>query len=426
MDPTADELSAMNTLEEVRNWAGVADPIAAPLADALGDPARIREVALITRARWEAAVTSLRIGDGGRELTPVEHARIESYRRICLLRVGKNPEDQSGAPQLQPGVVSQPLPATGVGGPPSRRLKLAAVLDPTLDAEVVPIPQNELVAMYRDYSAKFGDQPGPDYDPTPDQIAALAQVSQAGAVPYADFSIFGPFGHRRLRKQAFTSYTLNAATGEWSKKEQPGPPGFHDWYQTGKTYRCTMLLLGLCDAERLDSYSEHIRNFVTQFGEETWFLIYRADVRMRSEQLERIRRALRENPAHGYTEANPWGACFTAATKDSDFWTRELVTSATLWLSGNKQRSQGREAEQALETPVKRKTRAKRKYSGDDRSQKGSDGLYVLNRKGIEICRAFGEGKCGSEKAQGKCKNGRSHQCSRCLGPHPLHKCDKK
>ena len=356
----------------------------------------------------------------------MEHARIESYRRICLLRVGKNPEDQGGAPQLQPGVVTQPLPATGVGGPPSRKLKLAAVLDPTLDAEVVPIPQNELVAMYRDYSAKFGDQPGPDYDPTPDQIAALAQVSQAGAVPYADFSIFGPFRHRRLRKQAFTSYTLNAATGEWSKKEQPGPPGFHDWYQTWKTYRCTMLLLGLCDAERLDSYSEHIRNFVTQFGEETWFLIYRADVRMRSEQLERIRRALRENPAHGYTEANPWGACFTAATKDSDFWTRELVTSATLWLSGNKQRSQGRDAEQTLETPGKRKTRAKRKYSGDDRSQKGPDGLYVLNRKGIEICRAFGEGKCGSEKAQGKCKNGRSHQCSRCLGPHPLHKCDKK
>ena len=53
-----------------------------------------------------------------------------------------------------------------------------------------------------------------------------------------------------------------------------------------------MLLLGACDAERLDSYAETIRGFVTQFGDETWFLISKADSQMRSEHLERIRRQL--------------------------------------------------------------------------------------------------------------------------------------
>lgn len=422
MDPTADELSGINTIQEAKNWAGIAPPIEDPLGAALGEPARIRDVALIPRSVWDTTTEGVRVGDPPRALTPVEGARVESYRGVCLLRVGRCPDGPGDSNPAPPAVVAQPLPAAG-GNTGSRKLKLSAVLDPTLDAEVAQIPQAELVAMYQDYSTKFGDQPGPDYDPTPDQISAIRQVAQAGAVPYADFSIFGPFGHRRLRRQAFTSYTLNAATGEWSKKEQPGPPGFHDWYQTWKTYRCALLLLGLCDAERLDSYSEHIRNYVTQFGDESWFLIYRADV-----QLERIRRALRQNPQHGYTEASPWGACFTAATKDSDFWTRELVTAATLWLSGHRLKSQGSapEAEGGTDATGKRKSRAKRKFSGEDKSQKGADGLYTLNRKGIEICRSYGEGKCGSDKAQGKCKNGRSHQCAKCLGPHPLHKCDKK
>ena len=288
---------------------------------------------------------------------------------------------------------------------------------------------DELNQAYTDYAQRFGDQPGAEYDPSPDQLSALQQVLEAKAVPYADFSVFGPYGNRRLRKQAFTSYVLNAATGEWSKREQPGPPGFHDWYQTWKTYRCAMLLLNVCDAERLDAYSEHIRGFVTQFGEEAWFLIYKADVRLRSEQLERLRRSLRQAPQHGFTEASPWGACFTAATRDSDFWTKELVTPATLWLSTNRKRPADQEARDSTladEPPRKPKKRANRRYQGEDKSKQDSGGVYSHNRKGIEICRAYNEGKCGTSAAQGKCRNNRSHQCNACLGPHPAQSCPKK
>ena len=70
-------------------------------------------------------------------------------------------------------------------------------------------------------------------------------------------------------------------------------------------------------------------------------------------------------------------------------------------------------------------TRAKRRHTGEDKSKKGADGTFQLNRKGIEVCALYNQGKCGSDKAQGRCKNSRSHQCNKCLGPHQGLKCTR-
>ena len=157
----------------------------------------------------------------------------------------------------------------------------------------------------------LGDHPSAEADPSVDQQASLKQVVAAGSVPYADFSLFGPHGLRLLRKQTFTSYTLNVATGEWSRKEQPGPSFYHSWVEAWKVHRTALLLLETVDSERLDAYAEHVR----------------------CEHMERLRRTLHDKPAHGYTAARPWNAVFAAAICDGDYWTRELVTPATLWLS---------------------------------------------------------------------------------------------
>ena len=150
----------------------------------------------------------------------------------------------------------------------ARKLKLSAVLDPTLDAEIQPLSSEEATRMYNDYRNAFGDFPTADSDVSMDQLAAVRQVVASGSVPYADFSVFGPFGQRLLRKQTFMSYHLNVATGEWQKREQPGPGDYHTWYRSWRCYRTAMLLVGACEAERLDAYSEFIRSFVTQFGDE--------------------------------------------------------------------------------------------------------------------------------------------------------------
>lgn len=92
-------------------------------------------------------------------------------------------------------------------------------------------------------------------------------------------------------------------------------------------------MLEAAEAERLDAYAEHIQGFVTQFGEEAWPFICKADSRMRSEQLERLRRELNANPALGYVAATPWSACYAAAIKDTEFWNKELTTPTTLFLA---------------------------------------------------------------------------------------------
>ena len=441
MDPTETELATINDLAAATAWAGVEGPLLRNLQAALGNVQRVREVALIPRALWDATVAGVRVplgadpADGDRGPTPAELARVESLRRVCFLRVGRttdSPGDLSmGTPT--PVAAASPFPTVGggTGSPNSRKLKLSSILDPTLDAEVQVMSTTEITKCYEEYRKRFGDYPTPESDVSPDQLSALKQVLESGAVPFADFSVFGPFGLRRLRKQTFMAYHLNVATGEWSKRELPGPADFHSWYQDWKCFRTGMLLLEACQAEHLDAYSEFIRGQVAQFSDEAWWLICRADSRLRSEHLERIRRTLRAAPAFGFTEATPWSACFAAAINDSDFWTRELSTPATLWLARNKREGGGgRDGSQERDSgggdnPKKRKARA-RHPTGEDKSTLGDDGTYHLNRKGIEICRAYNQNKCGSAAAQGKCQHKRSHQCNRCLGPHQALKCPGK
>ena len=293
MDPTEGELQTITNLAEARAWCGVEGPLADALHAALGQPARVREIALIPRPTWDRVVAGLQIQDGGdprpplRVLTPVEEARLESFRRVCCLRSGR-PIDLPGDPAAAaPAVAPAPFPAAGgapapaPGGPQARKLKLSAVLDPTLDAEIQPLGDAEVTGMYERYRNRYGDFPSVDADVSRDQLAALSQVLAAHAVPYADFSIFGPHGQRLLRRQTFQSYSLNVSTGEWAKKEQPGPGSFYEWYKAWRCYRTALLLLEAAEAERLDAYAEHIRGFVTQFGEEAWPFIFRQPLERR-------------------------------------------------------------------------------------------------------------------------------------------------
>ena len=315
MDPTEAELQAITTLQEARQWVGIDGRLEAAVQRALGNPQRVREIALIPRQLWDTTMAALKVEEPGaadgdppvpRDLTPVEVAKLESLRRVCNLRVGQPADDRGTVVPVAPAAPGPLLPPAG-GGPAGqagpRRIKLSAVLDPTLDADIVPLTEEEVTRMYDTYRTKFGDFPTDDADVSRDQLAAVRQVVQANACPYPDFSVWGPFGQRLLRKQTYLAYHLNPTTGDWIRKEQPGPDSFHSWYKAWKFYRTALLLTEACEAERLDAYSEMIRSFVQQYGEEMWSFVSRADSRMRSEQLDRIRRRLRADPMYGYREA---------------------------------------------------------------------------------------------------------------------------
>jgi len=102
---------------------------------------------------------------------------------------------------------------TGVSGRPSRRIKLSAILDQTSEAELQHLPLDRLNQMFLHFSRTYGGLPAQDHEPTSDQLSALAQVVGYGCPPYADFSLFGPFGNCMLRRIMFTSFKYNPGAG---------------------------------------------------------------------------------------------------------------------------------------------------------------------------------------------------------------------
>ena len=110
--------------------------------------------------------------------------------------------------------------------------------------------------------------------------------------------------------------------------------------------KTTLLLLGACSPEPLDLYGEHIRSLRERLGGEVSFLIYQADVRMRSEEFERIRRRLQagycaSDSASGPTRcdsARPWNAApleavGSGSAHTATFWNTEVRDPACLFLT---------------------------------------------------------------------------------------------
>ena len=112
------------------DWAGVEGELAAALQEATGGVQRIREVPLITRAMWNQMTQDLRVPEdpdpavmgppNTRPLCPVEHARLESLRRVLSLRMGRTPDDPGSPSPVAPVAGTTPFPTVGGVGTTDR------------------------------------------------------------------------------------------------------------------------------------------------------------------------------------------------------------------------------------------------------------------------------------------------------------------
>eukprot|EP00969_Alexandrium_andersonii_P040884 1792413-Alexandrium_andersonii.AAC.1 len=92
------------------------------------------------------------------------------------------------------------------------------------------------------------------------------------------------------------------------RQELPGPPNVDAWVKRGNVFKTAMSLLGEAPSEPMPMYAELIRGCSEAYGPGCWGTIYTADVRVRREHMERIRRRLAcEAPAR-FDPARPWGA----------------------------------------------------------------------------------------------------------------------
>ena len=471
VDPTSEELAVIGDLAAATAWTGLPDPAWQAFSTALGGPTLLRQVTATARIDWDIAVDATRLpgedADTFVPLSAVAKGQLEGLRRVCRIRCGLAPGDHPDALAAAAAAAAAAAYATGAGSgggtgggfcsppapaPPAsaRRINLSNLVDQSLDAPVEPLSQARIRQLFADYETKHGGAPHEDVEPTEDQLAAVWQLYKSDRVPYTDFAVFGPHARRLLQKLVYCAYQQRP-DGSFKKVELPGPPDFEHWWRCWRVFRTTMLLLELAEPEHLDVYAESIRQLALRYTQACWFIVYTGDVRLRSEHLERIRRtAETEAATAGTSLAKPWTECFRRAVRDKAWWDAEVRDPALLYLtritsardavdSGTAQPSlesaegapasqQGNLGGSAKRTatwqdagPPKKKTRQERDrpYRADaaqDFSEK-QDGVFVKNRRGVEICRKFQSGTCSGVGKH--CEAGNFvHQCNLCLQSH--------
>ena len=303
MDPTTTELAAMSSLADVLTWVGIAGDLETSWLRQLGGPTLVRQLVLIPRSAWDAAVLAFAITDTSvtpiavRALTPVELGMLEGLWRVCNLRLGL-PASGTTLTTGGTGVGAPPVTATPAitAGSPARKLKIAAVLDQADDSEATPMDPSTAARVIEDFVMKENE--GEDLrlfeEATVDQLSALKFRVDSGSTPFADFAVWRPYGARLGRLLKFQAF-FPLPNGGFQMKELSGPPDFEDWKKCWVVFRVAALILKIASRKRLDMYEEKIETLAKTL-KQMWWLVAMADIRMRSEQLERLRRkALRDD-----------------------------------------------------------------------------------------------------------------------------------
>jgi hypothetical protein len=87
-DPSAAELSTLNDLAAVYDWAGVDEELRGTLASALGMPTKIRDMVFVNRATWDLTVGALTLpgatATDPRVPVPPVHQRTVGGRQACV------------------------------------------------------------------------------------------------------------------------------------------------------------------------------------------------------------------------------------------------------------------------------------------------------------------------------------------------------
>jgi len=341
IDPTGEEMAKIVTVNDIFSWIGSSKPFIDAVLKALGggEP-KIRDLVSISSKDWNDVMEAVSV-DGDRAMSAIERGQFALVRRIARLRVQLTANDDSGT---SGGTVGTTLAISAAAAAPplplaEARIKLSVLIDAAMDSELVRLPVLEIRTMYAKYVSTRGAEPSEDIEPTTEQLSAVKQVLDADLSPYVDFALFGPYGKRFLAKLTLAAWSY-LPNGTWLRRDLPGPPTFEYWWSSFRVLRTTFLLLGAVDTELLDNYGELVRGFHNTYGHEAWFIIYMADVRMRNEHFDRIRRHVerdhdrdeRAGIKSDFDLSRPWNTVFAKAVADKDWWGENLHRLAMLYL----------------------------------------------------------------------------------------------
>eukprot|EP00435_Cladocopium_sp_Y103_P052243 s2443_g16.t1 len=463
-DPTPDEMTAMVDVQKAMAWAGfdTADLAETTVPGSLlkhfglkpTSPPRI--VGVFPDADLQAMLTAWRVpvaGAAAQAPTLAESGMAKLFCRACQLVAGTGQTLQElkamAATSTAPSVTA---PAVTPGSSTqSRKIKLSSVVSQVDDSEILVAEEKEILKCYGRYEQVFGtgERPAKDCEPTAEQLSSLIHLIGAGQPPYVDFSVFGPFGHRMMKRIKLSGYNIER-DGTLKMVELYGPNNLGAWLQSYNVLLTCLVMVDAVDLGHLQKYKSHIERMAERYGPRVWSVIYQADVRCRLEQMERLKRKLKSEHDQAtssggttdYDDKRPWNMVWARAVSDEGFWREEVVEPCMLILtkitspgevldgdakvaSAPASSSGQREVTPAPARMTAEKAIRPRNANRTGRVHNIQDGKYTHNRTGYAICAGYNSGQCTASTQGIWCSQqwDTVHQCDRCLGAHPSSRC---
>ena len=194
--PTDAEIANFHTIQSITTWAGVKPEMRAALLAVMGaDITEVpKSVALTTDKEWDALLAEVRIGDNEdkRPLSFLAKMNLRLFMRTARVVAGID-EDSSR-------ISSAPMAAEDRCSVKEEPVKLSQVLDQSWDDMAPALSSEAVKALYEAYKKIFERLPPPAKECTVDQLSAVPFRLKSGVPPYADFSVFGPYGSRLNRR----------------------------------------------------------------------------------------------------------------------------------------------------------------------------------------------------------------------------------
>ena len=500
MDPSAVEIAKITSLADLLDWIGIEDNgtrlVRTSVLRALGGPKLIRQLVAVPSALYEKTTAALKIGITGgaaEDPTPLEVGQMGELRRVARVFLGLAPEASTLAPPPGSGPGSSAsAPSSGITlgemtkalkeavRPSGRKILASQVMDQCDGSEVVPLDAKILRDLTDEWKVLYneGEEPTEEEEATAEQLAALNSRILTGATPYVDFGVWRPYGARMGRAMKFVAH-IQQADGSTLPKEISGPSNVVWWKKCWKVYAYAMTVLKHASATRLQRYADRIVGLAEEFPA-YWWIVALADIKMRSEGLERVRRDCAKRAADGtlkdYDPNRPWDIVYREAAT-SDFWTKEVDKQITSLVNGltsvakvqdagfgaiievdhavgkkggrtqavdsdgsndapskkkSKRTARGQRERQRPPPPQKQLAPPPAKAAGkgtivnlvniDLADKKTTEGKYLRDAAGLQLCWPFNQGK----NCQTPCRTGRAHKCEWCREVHPSSKCHRQ
>jgi hypothetical protein len=201
-----------------------------------------------------------------------------------------------------------------------------------------PSRVRSLIADWRELE-NDGEDPQEDEEATGDQLTSLDFRLKQGSTPFVDFAVWRPYGARFGRMLKFNAF-LPLPTGGYQTKEINGPASFEEWRKSWRVFAFTMVVLKAATPVKLAKYEQRIAKLHSEYPT-MWWIVGMADIRMRSEHMERVRRKLAREAIEKLKAENvgiskgtlevSWDTVFREAARDDAFWNEQVDKKALMF-----------------------------------------------------------------------------------------------